>query len=121
MDELERVDLYRRASSTTTLTDVEDLAEELTDRFGGLPQPALNLLGLSRIKILARAVGATSVSYRSGSLSVSGVTVGSAGPAMLRRATGGVVTVRTGRVSVRSEREPLEIAESVVRTLEEAR
>jgi transcription-repair coupling factor (superfamily II helicase) len=121
MDEIERVDLYRRASSTTTLTDVEDLAEELTDRFGGLPQPALNLLGLSRIKILTRAVGATSVSYRSGSLSVSGVTVGSAGPAMLRRATGGVVTVRTGRVSVRSEREPLELAEMVVRTLEEAR
>ena len=121
MDEIERVDLYRRASSTTTLTDVEDLAEELTDRFGGLPQSALNLLGLSRVKILARAAGATSVSYRSGSLSVSGVTVGSAGPAMLRRATGGVVTVRTGRVSVRSEREPLELAEMVVRTLEEAR
>ena len=121
MDEIERVDLYRRASSTTTLTEVDDLAEELTERFGGLPDPALNLLGLSRVKILARDAGATSVSYRSGSLAVSGVTAGSAAPAMLRRATGGTVTVRTGRVSVRSEQAPLELAEKALRALEEAR
>jgi transcription-repair coupling factor (superfamily II helicase) len=48
MDEIERVDLYRRASGTQSLAEVDDLAEELTDRFGRLPEPALNLLGLSR-------------------------------------------------------------------------
>ncbi|MBA3610188.1 MAG: transcription-repair coupling factor [Rubrobacter sp.] len=121
MDEIERVDLYRRASATTTLIEVDDLAEELTERFGELPDPAINLLGLSRVKVIARAAGATAVSYRSGALSVSGVTAGSAAPAMLRRATGGTVTVKTGRVSVRSTLEPLELAEKTLRVLEQTR
>ena len=45
MDEIERVDLYRRASGVQSLAEVDDLAEELTDRFGRLPDPTLNLLG----------------------------------------------------------------------------
>ena len=61
MDEIERVDLYRRASGLGSLAEVEDLAEELVDRFGALPEPARNLLGLSRVKLLAREVGASSV------------------------------------------------------------
>ena len=72
MDEIERVDLYRRASGLGSLAEVEDLAEELADRFGELPEPASNLLGLSRAKLLAREAGASSVTYRSGNLTVTG-------------------------------------------------
>ena len=116
MDEIERVDLYRRASGLHSLTDVDDLAEELTDRFGKLPDPALNLLGLQRVKLLARQAGATSVTYRSGGLIVVGVTAGT--PALLRRDTGGVVGGREGRVTVRgSELAPLELAETALRSL----
>src|SRR5919205_2666502 len=42
MDEIERVDLYRRASGLGSLAEVEDLAEELVDRFGELPVPSRN-------------------------------------------------------------------------------
>jgi transcription-repair coupling factor (superfamily II helicase) len=118
MDEIERVDLYRRASGMGSLAEVEDLAEELVDRFGELPEPARNLLGLSRVKLLAREMGASSVTYRSGNLTVTGATAGSAAPALIRRATEGTVTTRTGRTSVRApELDPLTLAEESLRAL----
>jgi transcription-repair coupling factor (superfamily II helicase) len=121
MDEIERVDLYRRASGLGSLAEVEDLAEELVDRFGLLPEPARNLLGLSRVKLLAREVGATSVTYRSDNLTVTGVTAGSAAPALIRKATGGTVTTRTGRTSVRAPAlNPLFLAEESLRALARA-
>ncbi|HEV2743587.1 MAG TPA: transcription-repair coupling factor, partial [Rubrobacter sp.] len=118
MDEIERVDLYRRASGTQSLAEVDDLAEELTDRFGRLPEPALNLLGLSRARLLAREIGATSVTFRSGTLSVSGVTAGPVQAARIRKSTGGVLGGREGRVTVRnSDLGPLELAEATLRAM----
>jgi transcription-repair coupling factor (superfamily II helicase) len=118
LDEIERVDLYRRASGLGSLAEVEDLAEELVDRFGALPEPARNLLGLSRVKLLAREVGATSVTLRSGNLTVTGATAGAAAPALLRKATGGTVTTRTGRTSVRApDLDPLTLAEEALRAI----
>jgi transcription-repair coupling factor (superfamily II helicase) len=118
MDEIERVDLYRRASGLGSLAEVEDLAEELVDRFGALPEPARNLLGLSRVKLLAREVRATSVTYRSENLTITGATAGSAAPALIRKATGGTVTTRTGRTSVRAPGlDPLALAEESLRAL----
>ena len=118
MDEIERVDLYRRASGTSSLVEVDDLAEELADRFGELPEPARNLLGLSRVKILAREVGASSVTFRSGTLTVVGVTAGFFSQELLREETGGAVGGRVGRVTVRgSSLGPLALAEAALRAL----
>lgn len=103
-DEIERVDLYRRASSARTLVEVEDLAEELRDRFGELPEAATNLIGLSKVRILAREAGASSVSYRSGTLTVYGVTVAGRTKGAVREATGGTVTGREGKVTVRGSK-----------------
>jgi transcription-repair coupling factor (superfamily II helicase) len=120
MDEIERVDLYRRASATRSLVEVDDLAEELADRFGELPEPARNLLGLSRVKILARGIGASSVTYRSGTLAVVGVTADPAAQERLRKDTGGVDGGREGRVTVRgSSLDPLALAEAALRVLNE--
>lgn len=118
-DEIERVDLYRRASGVHSLAELDDLAEELAERFGEPPEPALNLLGLSRVKLLAREVGATAVNHRSGTLSITGVTPSSAAPALIRRATGGAVAEREDRVTVRgSALGPLKLAEESLRALE---
>ena len=117
-DEIERVDLYRRASGVHTLAELDDLAEELSERFGEPPEPALNLLGLSRIKLLAREVDATAVNYRSGTLSITGITTTAAAPALVRRATGGTVAGREGRVTVSgSSLGALELAEETLRAL----
>src|SRR5215217_7453967 len=121
MDEIERVDLYRRASGTASIAEVDDLAEELADRFGEPPEPALNLLGLSRIKILAREAGASSITYRSGTLAVVGVTAGPAQTALLEERTGGAVGGREGRISLRAPgSNPLVLAEESLRTLARA-
>jgi transcription-repair coupling factor (superfamily II helicase) len=118
MDEIERVDLYRRASGTRSLVEVDDLAEELADRFGELPEPARNLLGLSRVKILAREAGASSITYRSGTLAIVGVTLDPAEVASLQSETRGVIGGRDGRITVRgSSLAPLALAEAILRTL----
>jgi transcription-repair coupling factor (superfamily II helicase) len=118
MDEIERVDLYRRASAASSLVEVDDLAEELADRFGELPEPARNLLGLSRVKILAREIGASSVTYRSGALAVVGVTADPAAQMLVQERTGGVVGARVGRVTVRgSSLDALALAETALRAL----
>jgi transcription-repair coupling factor (superfamily II helicase) len=120
-DEIERVDLYRRASGVHTPAELDDLAEELRERFGEPPDPALNLLGLSRIKLLARVVGATAVNYRSGTLSITGVTATAAAPALIRKATGGTIAGREGRVTVGgSALGTLELAEETLRALARA-
>jgi transcription-repair coupling factor (superfamily II helicase) len=120
-DEVERVDLYRRASGVRTLAELEDLTEELAERFGKPPEPALNLLGLSRVKILAREVGATAVSHRSGTLTITGVTASPVAPVLLRKATGGTVDGREGRVTVRgSALGALELTEEALRALAQA-
>jgi transcription-repair coupling factor (superfamily II helicase) len=117
-DEVERVNLYRRASEADSLAGLEDLAEELEERFGELPVPAQNLLGISRVKLLARELGANAVSCRSGALSLTGYRAGSAEAAKLRRATGGVVQNRSGGVTVRgSKLRGLELAETALRAL----
>lgn len=120
-NEAERVDLYRRASGVRSLTELDDLAEEIKDRFGEMPEPALNLFGLSQVKLLARGVGATAVTYRSGTLNILGIRTEAATAARLRRATGGVIQIREGKVAVRGSRlKGLELAEAVLRELPEA-
>jgi transcription-repair coupling factor (superfamily II helicase) len=118
-DEIERVDLYRRSSGARTLTEVDDLTEELTDRFGEIPEPGKNLLGLSRVRILGREAGASSVSHRSGTLTIYGVSADARSRRDIREAVGGTVNVREGRVSVRgSEMDALALAEEALRSLE---
>ena len=60
-DEALRLSLYRRLAMATTEKEVEDLAREMEDRFGPLPEPVRRLLDLVRIKVLAEAAGVLSV------------------------------------------------------------
>lgn len=56
-----RVQLYRRMASLDTEEKVQQFEDELTDRFGKLPQPALNLTYQARLKLRATALGAQSI------------------------------------------------------------
>ena len=61
------------------------------------------------------------MTYRSDNLTVTGVTAGSSAPALIRKATGGTVTARTGRTSVRAPAlDPLVLAEESLRALARA-
>lgn len=48
-----RLSLYRRMAKTESIEEIEDMAQELRDRFGTLPKPVENLLYMLKIKVLA--------------------------------------------------------------------
>jgi len=49
-----RIDTYRRMGRLKKLADLEEFRTELSDRFGPLPEVALNLLRLTELRILAQ-------------------------------------------------------------------
>ena len=63
-----RIDLYRRMSSSITVSVVGSISSELLDRFGPMPNEARNLLELTNIKILASALQIKSISIKRSTL-----------------------------------------------------
>jgi transcription-repair coupling factor (superfamily II helicase) len=55
-DERQRLNLYRRIGEINDETGIADIEEELRDRFGGLPDAAISLLELQRIRLFAATV-----------------------------------------------------------------
>ncbi|MER7998033.1 transcription-repair coupling factor [Streptomyces sp. NPDC095613] len=52
-----RLQAYRAIASATTEEDIAAVREELTDRYGKLPEPVENLLLVAGLRMLARACG----------------------------------------------------------------
>ena len=50
-----RLDIYRRLADVQSDGDVDSIAAELIDRFGELPEPAEALLGVAKLRALAKA------------------------------------------------------------------
>jgi len=56
-----RLQLYRRMGNLASSKEIEELEKELTDRFGALPKPVLNLTFQLRLKVLAAQAHVKSV------------------------------------------------------------
>jgi transcription-repair coupling factor (superfamily II helicase) len=52
-----RLVMYKRISGVGSEAELTDLQAEVVDRFGGLPEPAKNLLRIARLRIAAAALG----------------------------------------------------------------
>jgi transcription-repair coupling factor (superfamily II helicase) len=59
-----RLNLYRRLEKLETKRDVEEMSEEFRDRFGELPQQAINLLYVVKIRVLAAGAGIQSICFQ---------------------------------------------------------
>ena len=57
----ERLMLYKRLANCNHGDDVSLLREELVDRFGKLPEPAMTLIEVHRLRLLAQAIGLAKV------------------------------------------------------------
>ena len=57
-----RVDAYRRLATIDSIADLDEFKNELADRFGKLPKEAVNLLEVSRLRILGQIAGLRSIS-----------------------------------------------------------
>ena len=65
-----KIDIHRRLASAVEVAEIEQLREELADRFGPLPEPVENLLALQRARIKFGQAGARTVSFRGERLAV---------------------------------------------------
>jgi transcription-repair coupling factor (superfamily II helicase) len=52
-----RLGVYKRLAAAPDNAAIDQLTEEIVDRFGPLPPPATNLLRVARLKLTARAIG----------------------------------------------------------------
>ncbi|MCR4432359.1 MAG: transcription-repair coupling factor [Tepidanaerobacteraceae bacterium] len=60
----QKMEIYRRIAAVETVEEVCDLEDEIEDRFGDIPEPARNLIEISRIKVLARKLKITSINQQ---------------------------------------------------------
>ena len=59
-----RLQAYRSIASVTSEEDIRSVREELTDRYGPLPEPTENLLLVAGLRMLARACGVTDITLQ---------------------------------------------------------
>jgi len=65
-----RIQLYRRMAEIDQLRAVDEMREELTDRFGPLPHAVGGLLFQIQIKLLAQQADATAISSENGQIGI---------------------------------------------------
>ncbi|MED1801915.1 transcription-repair coupling factor [Brevibacillus porteri] len=63
-DSRQKIEMYKKFVAVSTLEDVDDLAEELLDRFGPVPKPVDNLLTISRLRVYALKHHITEISQK---------------------------------------------------------
>ncbi|MEX0823049.1 MAG: transcription-repair coupling factor, partial [Balneolaceae bacterium] len=65
-DNVERLNLYRKLSEANTMDEINEWADEVTDRFGELPKSGMNLVKASKVKCLASKCLFKKVTIRAG-------------------------------------------------------
>ncbi len=63
-NEYQKLDIYKRIASTTSEDEMEDMIEELTDRFGDVPKKVQQLLQIALLKALAHSAYVTAVEQK---------------------------------------------------------
>jgi transcription-repair coupling factor (superfamily II helicase) len=66
----QRLMIYKRLANCNTLDELDDMHQELIDRFGLLPLPAHALLDSHRLRIMAKPLGITKLDASSDAISV---------------------------------------------------
>lgn len=94
-----KIDVHRRIAGSTGIDEIFSLRNELTDRFGELPEPLENLLHLQQARILLGRAGARNVGVRQGRITATPIDLDSAGLKRLRGDVEGV-TFDSGRSTV---------------------
>jgi transcription-repair coupling factor (superfamily II helicase) len=84
-DARQRVVFYKRLVETRRIEEVDDLAQELRDRYGAIPDAAYNLLEFQKIRILALRAGMEHVVIKRGQLLFEGRKDGKVSKDLLER------------------------------------
>ena len=79
-----KIEIHRRVAGALEVAEVQQLHDELEDRFGPVPEPLQNLLSLQRARIKFGQAGATVVSFRGDRLAVTPIELDSVRARRLR-------------------------------------
>ena len=71
----QRMALYKRISLIATSEDLDDMTDELLDRYGNLPRPSSNLLKIALIRSLAERCGITQIRQDGGDIAICAATL----------------------------------------------
>jgi transcription-repair coupling factor (superfamily II helicase) len=96
-----RLNTYRQIAGVETLAQVEELSDELLDRFGDFPEEVEHLLALIRLRIRANALGIDSVVEREREIIVRPVTTRDLSRERLERAAGDALRVTPNSLRIR--------------------
>jgi len=69
-DEAQKLELYRRLARARTAGDIAAFRQEITDRFGVMPQPVVRLVEVAELRLVAEGAGVSSISREDGLLIV---------------------------------------------------
>jgi transcription-repair coupling factor (superfamily II helicase) len=69
-DEAQKLELYRRLARARTAGDLAAFRQEVTDRFGPMPQPVIRLVEVAELRLDAESAGVASISREEGWLVV---------------------------------------------------
>ncbi len=70
-DSAQKIEIYKKVAAIRTFEEENDLADELTDRFGDLPPPVQHLLTVARLKVYGAMYGIRSISAKGDELILS--------------------------------------------------
>jgi transcription-repair coupling factor (superfamily II helicase) len=79
-----KIEIHRRVAGALEVAEVQQLHDELEDRFGPVPEPLENMLALQRARIKFGQSGATVVSFRGDRLAVTPIELDSVRARRLR-------------------------------------
>lgn len=69
-DEYQKLDIYKRIALIETEEEMDDMMEELIDRFGDIPKKVQKLIMIARLKAFAHSVYVTSIEQKGQSLKI---------------------------------------------------
>jgi transcription-repair coupling factor (superfamily II helicase) len=95
-----RLRLYRRLAGVTSLKGIDEMAKELEDRFGELPEPVANLLYQLRLKILALEAGVKAILTETGQIIIRADTLQEIDRAGLQRRLSSAAKVTPRQISL---------------------
>jgi transcription-repair coupling factor (superfamily II helicase) len=101
-EEAQKLELYRRLARARSAGDLAAFRQEVTDRFGPMPQPVVRLVEVAELRLAAESAGVASMSREEGQLVVRFGEGMTRATAMRLLAGGGLPGVRPSEVTFAS-------------------
>jgi transcription-repair coupling factor (superfamily II helicase) len=116
-----RLRLYRRMATLDTLSEIDEMAAELADRFGPIPDPLHNLLYQLRVKSLAQMAAVNGIVTEAGQIRIRISELGGMDRYHLQRYLGEAVRVSKSAIWLKKDRGTHEWQIELVQVLEKLR